>query len=113
MVSRVLAASILLFSMNAAAATIQVGPTRTFTQINQAVAAANPGDVIEVDGGAQYAPALWTRSGSATQPIRIVGLRAGGARPQIMAGVNTIEVAADHVVVEGFDISGGSMSCFF
>ena len=54
-----------------------------------------------------------TRSGSAAQPIRIVGLRAGGARPQIRGGVSTFVVQADHVVVEGFDISGGSSSCFF
>src|SRR6266496_1431802 len=112
MVSRGLAASVLLFSLNAAAATIQVGPTRTLTEINQAVASLNPGDVVEVDGGAQYAPLLLTRSGSAAQPIRIVGLRAAGARPQIMGGISTFEVQADHVVVEGFDISGGSSSCF-
>jgi hypothetical protein len=112
MVSRALAASVLLFSMDAAAATIQVGPTRTFTEINQAVASLNAGDVVEVDGGAQYAPVLLTRSGSAAQPIRIVGLRAGGARPQIKGGVSTFEVHADHVVVEGFDLSGGSSNCF-
>ena len=88
--SRALAASVMLFSIDAAAATIQVGPTRTLTEINQAVASLNPGDVVEVDGGAQYAPLLLTRSGSAAQPIRIVGLRAGGARPQIMGGVEHV-----------------------
>ena len=108
MLSRALAASVLLFSMDAVATTIQVGPTRTITEINQALASLNAGDVVEVDGGAQYAPVLLTRSGSAAQPIRIVGLHAGGARPQIMGGANTFEVQADHVVVEGFDISGGS-----
>ena len=113
MISKALAAAVLLFSMDAAAATIQVGPTRTFTEINQAVASLNAGDVVEVDGGAQYAPVLLTRSGSAAQPIRIVGLRAGGARPRIMGGGSTFAVQADHVVVEGFDISGGSSSCFF
>jgi hypothetical protein len=105
--------SVALGSAMAQAATYQVGPTRTWTQIGQAMGTAGPGDVIEVDGGATYTAVRWTKSGSAAQPIRIVGVRAGGMRPAIQGGTNTVEIEADHVVMEGFDISGGSSRCFF
>ncbi|MCC6336395.1 MAG: hypothetical protein IT380_20715 [Myxococcales bacterium] len=96
------------------AATIPVGPSRAITQlsaVNQSQVM--PGDVIEVDGNATYQPVRWTRSGAAGNPIVIRGLRAAGARPRIMGGTNTIEVEADHVVVEGFELTGGSFRCFF
>jgi hypothetical protein len=111
--SRVLLATFLLGSAVAHATTYQVGPTRTYTQITQAISPAAPGDIIEVDGNATYSAVRWTKSGTAAQPIRIVGLPAGGIRPRIQGGTNSVEVEADYVVVEGFDISGGSSRCFF
>jgi hypothetical protein len=83
------------------------------TQIGQAMSAAAPGDVIEVDGNATYSSVRWTKSGTAAQPIRIVGLPAGGMRPRIQGGTNSVEVEADYVVMEGFEITGGSSRCFF
>ncbi len=97
----------------ARAATYQVGPTRTWTQIGQAMATVGPGDVVEVDGNATYSAVRWTKSGSAAQPIRLRGVPAAGMRPLIRGGTNTVEIEADHVVMEGFDISGGSSRCFF
>jgi hypothetical protein len=110
---RVLLATLLLGSAVARAATYQVGPTRSMTQIAQAMTPAAPGDVIEVDGDATYSAVRWTKSGTAAQPIRIVGVPAGGVRPRIQGGTNSVEIEADHVVMEGFDISGGSSRCFF
>src|SRR6187401_2215709 len=101
-------AMLLLWNAVAQATTYQVGPTRSMTQISQAMAAAGPGDVIEVDGNANYSAVRWTKSGTAAQPIRIVGLPVGGMRPRIQGGANTVEIEADYVVMEGFDISGGS-----
>jgi hypothetical protein len=111
--TRVLLATLLFGSAAAHATTYPVGPTRPLTQIGQAMANAAPGDVIEVDGNATYSSVRWTRSGTAAQPIRIVGLPVSGMRPRIQGGTNSVEVEADHVVVEGFDISGGSSRCFF
>ena len=111
--TRVVLATLLLGSAAAHATTYQVGPTRTMTQIGQAMSPAAPGDVIEVDGNATYSSVRWTRSGTAAQPIRIVGLPVAGMRPRIQGGTNTVEIEADYVVVEGFDISGGSSRCFF
>ncbi len=111
--SRVLLVTLLLGSGVARATTHQVGPTRTWTQISQAVATAGPGDVVEVDGNATYSAVRWTKSGTAAQPIRIVGIAASGMRPRIQGGANAVEVEADYVVMEGFDISGGTSRCFF
>ena len=109
----VLLATLLLASATAHATTYQVGPTRTMTQIGQAMAAAGPGDTIAVDGNATYSAVRWTKSGTAAQPIQIVGIAAGQVRPKIQGGTNTVEVEANYVVVAGFDISGGSSRCFY
>jgi len=61
---------------------------------------AGPGDVVQVDGNATYAAVRWTTSGTAAQPIRRVGLRVNGARPALQGGANTMELNADHVVVD-------------
>ena len=89
------------------------GRRRTWTQIGQAMATVGPGDVVQVDGNATYSAVRWTKSGSAAQPIRLVGMPVAGMRPLIQGGTNTVEIEADHVVMEGFDISGGSSRCFF
>lgn len=96
------------------AATIQVGPTRAITQLSAVNrVSVNPGDVIEVDGDATYAAVSWTRSGTQAAPIRIVGLPVNGTRPRIMGGTNTLEVQGDDVIVDGFELTGGSFRCFF
>jgi hypothetical protein len=111
-----LVASMAMATMSGAVAhatTYQVGPTRTSTQITQAMASAAPGDVIQVDGNATYAAVHWTKSGTAAAPIRIVGMPVSGKRPLIQGGTNTIEMEASYVVVEGFELTGGSSRCFF
>ncbi|MBL8921227.1 MAG: hypothetical protein JNJ54_20355 [Myxococcaceae bacterium] len=105
---------LVLLAAPASAATIRVGPGRALTQLSAVTQnTVNPGDVIEVDGNATYQPVRWTRSGTAAMPIRIVGLRVNGQRPRLMGGTNTLEVEADHVVVEGFELTGGSFRCFY
>jgi hypothetical protein len=50
-------------------ATIQVGPSRTITQLSAVTqGSVMPGDVIEVDGDATYSPVRWTRSGTKKKP---------------------------------------------
>ena len=95
-------------------ATIQVGPTRAITQlsaVNQN--SVMPGDVIEVDGDTAYTAVRWTRSGTAALPIVLRGLRVNGNRPRIVGGTNTLEVEADFVTVEGFELTGGTFRCFY
>jgi hypothetical protein len=113
MKTRLVLAPLLLWGAAAHATTYQVGPTRSSTQIAQVMSKAAPGDVIQVDGNATYSAVHWTTSGTAAQPIHISGIAVNGVRPKIQGGTNTIEVEADYVVVEGFDISGGSSRCFF
>ena len=108
-----IAFAILLATPLASAATLQVGATRTYKTLSAAAAAVNPGDIVEVDGDATYAAVTFTRKGTAAAPITIRGLRVGGKRPIISGGTNSIEIAGDYYVIEGFDITGGSSRCVF
>jgi MYXO-CTERM domain-containing protein len=105
-----LIAAIVLATPIASAATLQVGPTRTYKTLAAVAAVVNPGDVVEVDEGT-YAAVTFTRDGTAAAPITI--RKAGAMRPVISGGTNTIEIAGDYYVIEGFDITGGSSRCVF
>lgn len=111
--------ALLLAAPSAMGATYQVGPTRTHTTLDALFAAVDlgGGDVVEVDGGVSYAGGVLVPQadgGSAGNPVVIRGLRVGGARPQISGGVNTVQFElSDHVVLEGFEITGGSSRCVF
>ena len=115
---RVLSLCLLLAGLNAEAATYAVGPTRPHASLQQLLTppfALQPGDIVEVDGGATYPGGVILRqSGTAAQPIVIRGLRVGGARPILAGGSNTIEFRqSNHVVFEGFEVTGGSSRCVF
>lgn len=103
----------------AQAATWQVGPTRSYTTLNALFAAVDlgAGDVVEVDGNVTYAGGVVVPEedgGSAGNPVVIRGLRVNGQRPHLAGGTNTIELRqSDHVVLEGFEITGGSSRCVF
>ena len=75
-----------------AAETFLVGPTRTYTQINQVAGLLDPGDLVLVDGDSTYAPALLDRNGSEALPITLRGLGEKGTRQVLPRGVNAIEV---------------------
>src|SRR4051794_13722750 len=95
---------------SANAATYQVGPGKIagFGQLP----ALRPGDVVEIEAGA-YGPLLVKDSGTAADKIVIRGLRAGGRRPVLSGGVNTLDISGSHVVIEGLDITGGTSRCVF
>lgn len=106
------------------AASYQVGPGRAYPGLGALFSAVDlgPGDVVEVDGdGALYAGGivmLESDGGAAGAPVILRGLRSGSQRPHIVGGVNSIEIRADHVVFEGFEISGttsptSTFRCFF
>lgn len=101
----------------AGAATYPVGPGRPHASLQALFAAVTlrPGDIVEVDGGTTYAGgAVLRQSGSAAAPIVLRGLRVDGRRPVLSGGSNTLELRlSNHVVVEGFEITGGSARCLF
>ena len=71
--------------------TYQVGPTRTFTKLQDVAPLLNPGDIAEVDGNATYPGNLiFTRPGTSVNKITIRGIRVNGLRPVISGGTNTV-----------------------
>ncbi len=103
------------------AAGYKVGPTQTNKTFQDVVAKLNPGDTVWVDGGATYPAVTFSRAGSKASPIVILGVRAGGLRPVISGGANTVhfksdypyKTGADHYVFQGFDITGGTSRCIY
>ena len=92
----------------------QVGPGKPYANLQAVASLLRPGDIVEVQGGATYAGGVrLTQSGTAASKITIRGVRVSGARPRLSGGTNTIEFAANHIVFEGFDVTGGSSRCVF
>jgi hypothetical protein len=114
------------FSSLSNAATYQVGPTRTHTDLNALFTAINlePNDLVLVDGSTTYPGGIIMRdadSGAPNNPVTIRGvIPNGGTRPLLLGGTNTIEFrSANHVVFENFEIAGtgdtltGTFRCLF
>lgn len=114
---RQVACLLLLISSPLLAATYQVGPSRTYTTLNALFAAVNlgGGDLVEVDGGVVYGGGVvvpQADGGAAGNPVVIRGIAVGGQRPAIVGAANTVEFRqSDHLIFEGFDISGGTSRC--
>lgn len=70
--------------------------------------------MVLVDGGATYTGGVvLSQPGTSDRRIQVIGVPVNGQRPILSGGNNTIEVTGDHVVVEGFEITGGTARCFF
>ncbi len=69
----VLLAGILAAPPLAAATTIQVGPTRTYTTVQAGYNAASSGDIIEIDSGTYYGSAAWVSIYKSDLTFRGVG----------------------------------------
>jgi hypothetical protein len=73
-----------------------------------------PGDIVEVNGDATYGPITLSTPGTDTAKITFRGVRVNGKRPVISGGVNTVAFeGANHLVFEGFDVTGGTSRCVF
>ena len=117
------ATAVLLFFTvsDLSAAEYRVGPGQPFTSLQALLDARNlaPGDVVRVDGDHTYPVGAGVvvredDSGSVAQPVVIRGERINGRRPVLQGGTNTIKFqSSDHVVLEGFEITGGSSRCVF
>lgn len=106
----------------AVAATYTVGPKgRQYTQLAEVFERNSlaPGDVVEVDGDAVYAGGIVVGaddSGSESAPVIIRWRRDGGARRPVLLGgrYHTIKFQqSNHVLFEGFEVTGGPNSCIF
>ncbi len=113
--------SLSMFPAIAWSATYTVGPSgRQYTQLSTVFANnnINAGDIIEVDGNATYSGNIVVNSddgGAAGNPVIIRWKRAAGqSRPVLQGGTNTIKFQrSNYVVLEGFEITGGSNTCIF
>ncbi len=94
-----------------------VGPTKPFTQLQQVTDLLNPGDTVFVDGDHTYPGGVnFTRAGTQSQKIAIIGVRINGSRPVISGGINTVafispwpyENGADHYIFQGFEVTEGT-----
>jgi hypothetical protein len=104
-------------------ATFEVGPTRAHKTLQEVAGLLNPGDTVWVDGASTYpGDILFTRPGAPGAPITIKGLPAGGLRPVLSGGTNTVTFqtpwpydagGADHYILEGFEVTGGSSRGIF
>ena len=105
----------------ASAATFTVGPSgRQYTQLSAVFTSNNlaPGDIVEVDGNATYTGGIVVSSddgGAQGNPVIIRWRReAGATRPRLQGGGHTIKFQqSNHVVFEGFEVTGGTSSCVF
>jgi Right handed beta helix region len=108
---------LLLFAATPSLAAIyQVGPGRTYTHLNALFAAVdlNGGDEVWVDGNTTYPGGVIIPAadgGSPGNPVIIKPLQAG-TYPRLDGSGNTLEFRqSNHVVFEGFEITGGTARC--
>src|SRR5204863_4071351 len=86
---------------SAFAATYQVGAGKPHASLAEVAPQLLPGDLVEIDGDATYAgDVVLDQSGTSAEKITIRGMRVNGKRPILSGGTNTIEVYADHYVLE-------------
>jgi Ca2+-binding RTX toxin-like protein len=113
---RAIVAAVLLATAapaTASATTYRVGPTETYTQPSQVAGLLNPGDQVLIDGGSTYGSVTFSRAGTAAQPITIRGVPVSGQPPKLSGGTNTVELAGDHYLVDGLEITGGTSRCLY
>lgn len=105
------------------AANYQVGPGRTYTTLQDVAALLGPGDIVEVDGNHTYpGNVIFENAGTAAQKIEVRGIPVNGKYPVLSGGTNTVSFAtpwpytgpgADHYVLDGFEVTGGSSRCIY
>lgn len=104
------------------ARTYTVGPPgsgREFTQLRDLFEGRDlaPGDIVLVDGNATYSSFIVREDdgGAAANPVVIRWNRnAGSSRPRIEGGSHTVKFErSNHVLFEGFEVTGGTSTCVF
>ncbi|HSU41644.1 MAG TPA: hypothetical protein VLJ38_18830, partial [Polyangiaceae bacterium] len=94
--------------------TYEVGPGKAYASLQAVASLLKAGDTVKVYGGATYAGGIrFTKSGTATSKITVLGMRVNGVRPVLSGGTTTVEFAGNHYVFQGFDVTAGSSRCVF
>jgi len=108
---RVFLLALLCVGTNAHATTYRVGPGGSFPNLQAVSPKLAPGDVVEVEGDAQYpGGASFSRNGTVAAPIVIRGIKVHGKRPVIkavpdMPGWAIVRIMASHYRFEGFRVT--------
>ena len=108
---RVLGLGVIVAPVAASAATLTVGPGKTYATVNAAVAAAKPGDTIEVDAG-DYVDDI------SSIKVNDLTIRGVGGRPHLKAtvpppnkkGIFVVEAGVGPVTLENLEFSGAKIS---
>lgn len=98
------------------ALTYDVGTGKQYPEITAVTGLLKPGDVVNVQfRSTPYNPVVLSVAGTQAQPIRLVGIpSAGGERPIIRGGANSLSVNGAHWnVVSGFEITGATSRCIY
>ena len=91
-----------------------MGPGEDNESLRDVASGLEPGDVVELMGGATYeGGVVFDRHGAPGNPITIRGVPVHGRRPVVRGGRDTIEAAGDHYVFEGLILTAGEFRCFF
>jgi hypothetical protein len=94
--------------------TYRVGPRRKHTTLGEVAALLAPGDLVLVDGDATYVEDLKLReAGTRARKVTLRGVRVNGKRPVLQGSSSTVELAGDHYVFEGFEVTGGASRCLY
>lgn len=101
-----------LSESRAFAATYRVGPGQPLASFSNLPALAS-GDVVEIMGNATYGPIALRQAGAPGKPITLRGVPVSGKRPVFSGGANTVDVSANHYVIENVEITGGTSRCVF
>lgn len=91
---------LLVGSASASTLTVDDSGGADYTKIYEAIAATNPGDIIEVRSGTYYEYLI------IGGPITLKGIDTGGGKPKIWSSNDTITLNGEGNNVEGFQIIG-------
>jgi len=102
------AAALTAASATAAAATYPIGASRPNKTLASVMEKLQPGDVVEFDGGEDYATDVIVKhvEGAKGNPITLRGVTKDGKQPVLRGGHIGITLYLDHVVLENFEVTG-------
>jgi len=98
----------LLISTVASATTYSIGSTRPNKTLESVLEKLKPGDVVEFDGGEDYATDVIIKhvAGAPGAPITFRGVTKDGKQPVLRGGHIGVTLYLDHAVLENFEVTG-------